>query len=202
MIIGINGSFGILEVTTALLLVDKTGRIKPVIVGALIMASCMLVNAVLNQYFPATSAHPNGNALRAQVAMNFVFQLGFTPLGCISWIYPAEIFPTEIRALGTSIATLTNWSLNLLISQVSPIALGNIGFKYFYCFFAFNLISAVCYFFFFPETKGKTLEQMDGVFGDKTIPHALEQPTEAMERRGSKLEDLVTVVSMVEKEKV
>lgn len=50
------------------------------------------------------------------------------------------------------------------------------GFRYFYIWFAFNLLAAVCYFFFFPETKGRTLEQMDVVFGDQLVPHALEDP--------------------------
>lgn len=45
--------------------------------------------------------------------------------------------------------------------------------------FAFNLVATVCYIFFFPETKGKTLEQMDQLFGDQLIPHALQDPAAA-----------------------
>ena len=117
MITGINGTTGIVETTILLLLIDKVGRKWPITIGAFGMASCMLINAVLNKQFPAAAAHPNGSALRAEVAMNFVFQFFFISLGCISWIYPAEIFPTEIRALGTSLAALTNWvSLNVTIT--------------------------------------------------------------------------------------
>ena len=109
MITGINGTTGIIENTLLLLVVDRVGRIWPLTIGAFGMSACMLVNAILNRYFPAGAAHPNDNALRAQVAMNFVFQLAFQSLGSISWIYPAEIFPTEIRALGASISALSNW---------------------------------------------------------------------------------------------
>ncbi|KFZ14885.1 hypothetical protein V501_03002 [Pseudogymnoascus sp. VKM F-4519 (FW-2642)] len=171
MITGINGTTGIVENTIILLLIDKIGRIWPITIGAFGMAGCMLTNAILNKKFPANATNPNSNALRAQVGMNFVFQLAFQSLGCISWIYPAEIFPTEIRALGTSLAALTNWTLSLIFAQCSPIALSSIGFNYFYFFFAFNLISGICYLAFYPETKGRTLEQMDALFEDaKDIP--------------------------------
>jgi hypothetical protein len=121
----------------------------------------------------------DGNALRAMVAMNFVFSFFFTFTGIISWVYPAEIFPIEIRAKGNSISALTNWCLNLLFAQCAPIALANLGFRFFYFFFAFNLVAATCYVLFYPETKGKTLEQMDELFGDQLVPHALEDPAGA-----------------------
>src|SRR6267154_2003002 len=79
-IIGINGTLGLIEVSIALLLVERTGRVKPLAVGSALMAVCMMLLAVLDQAFPYTSSHPNNNALRATVAMAFVFQLGFTPI--------------------------------------------------------------------------------------------------------------------------
>lgn len=70
-----------------------------------------------------------------------------------------------------------------MFAQFSPTALTNIGFRQFYVFFAFNLIAMVCYVFFFPETKGKKLEQMDLLFGDSNVPSAMEEklgPQETM----------------------
>lgn len=122
----------------------------------------------------------NANQLRSMVAMNFVFSLFYTPLGIISWVYPAEIFPVEVRALGNAITTFTNWVVNLIFAQFSPTALDRLGFKYFYVFFAMNIVAFLCYWFFYPETKGRTLEQMDALFGDQLIPHALEDPEGAM----------------------
>ena len=100
-------------------------------------------------------------------------------IGIITWVYPAEIFPIQIRARGNSLSTFTNWSLGLIIAQVSPIALGDIGFQYFYVFFAFNVIAVICYATVYPETKSKTLEQMDQLFGDQVVPHALQEPDAA-----------------------
>jgi MFS family permease len=154
---------------------DRVGRVKPMIIGALGCGICLLINAVLSQIYQGGQTE-NQNALRAQVAMNFCIQMFFVPLGVISWVYPSEIFPTEIRAKGNATATFINWTTGLLFAQVSPIALGNIGFKYFYVFFAFDMIAAVCFATLYPETKGRTLEQMDELFGDQTIAHALKDP--------------------------
>jgi MFS family permease len=194
LIIGISGSLALIYTTVALALIDRVGRIKPLIVGALGCGFAMLVNAVLSDYFPADSG--NHNALRAQVAMNFIIQFFFVPLGVISWVYPAEIFPTEVRAKGNALATLVNWSTNLLFAQVSPIALGQIGFRYFYVFFAFNMVSATCFFFFYPETKGYTLEEVNQLFGDQAIPHALEDPSGAavvIEAKDATIEHMASV---------
>lgn len=71
------------------------------------------------------------------------------------------------------------WVVNLIFSQFTPNALSSIGFRYFYVFFCFNMIALLCYIFFYPETKGRTLEQMDQLFGDQLVPHALQDPEAA-----------------------
>lgn len=178
MIVGISGALSICHCTAGLYLLDRVGRVKPLIFSAIGMAFALVVNAVLSQYYIADSGEQtsNGSALRAMVAMNFVFSLFFTFTGIISWVYPAEVFPIQIRAKENSFSTFTNWCLNLLFAQTAPIALKNMGFKFFYFFFAFNVVASVCYIFVYPETKGKTLEQMDELFGDQLVPHALEDP--------------------------
>ena len=174
-IIGISGSLSIVYCAAGLFLLDRVGRVKPLIVSAIGMSLALLTNSVLSKFYVINdNPNPNENALRAMVAMNFVFSFFFTFIGIISWVYPAEIFPAEIRARGNSLSTFTNWSLNLVFAQCAPIALEQLGFPFFYFFFVWNLIAAVCYFFFFPETKGRTLEQMDQLFGDQVVPHALQ----------------------------
>lgn len=175
MIIGINGALSIVWCTIGLALLDRVGRIKSLLVSAAGLAAALLVNAVQGQYFNPN----NGPQLRSMVAMNFAFSLFYTPLGIISWVYPAEIFPVECRALGNAVTTFTNWTVNLIFAQFTPNALSSIEFQYFYVFFVFNIIAFLSYWFFFPETKGRTLEQMDELFGDQLVPHALEDPAAA-----------------------
>ncbi|EPS37792.1 hypothetical protein H072_8346 [Dactylellina haptotyla CBS 200.50] len=170
MIIGISGALSIVYCTIGLLLLDRFGRIKPLIISAAGLAAALVVNAAQAQHLDPT----NRAQARSMVAMNFVFSLFYTPLGIISWVYPAEIFPVEVRALGNAITTFTNWAINLIFAQFSPTALDNIGFRYFYVFFVFNIIAVISYALFYPETKGKTLEQMDELFGDQLVPHAMQ----------------------------
>ncbi|KAH7074495.1 general substrate transporter [Paraphoma chrysanthemicola] len=175
LIIGISGALSIVWCTIGLALLDRVGRVKPLLVSAAGLAAALLVNAIQGQYLDPS----NGAQLRSMVAMNFLFSFFYTPLGIISWVYPAEIFPVECRALGNAITTFTNWAVNLIFAQFSPQALSSIEFRYFYVFFVFNLIAFLCYWFFYPETKGRSLEQMDELFGDQLVPHALKDPAAA-----------------------
>ncbi|KAK8081219.1 general substrate transporter [Apiospora hydei] len=181
LVIGISGALSIVYCSIGLLLLDRVGRIKPLLVSAAGLGAALLVNAVQAQYFldGESSGNRNAHQLRSMVAMNFVFSLFYTPLGIISWVYPAEIFPVEARALGNAVTTFTNWAVNLIFAQFTPAALAAIGFRYFYVFFALNLVAFLCYWFFYPETKGRTLEQMDELFGDQMVPHALQDETAA-----------------------
>lgn len=175
MIIGISGALSIIYCTIGLWALDRVGRIKPLIVSAAGCALALLVNAVLSQHLLGASS----NQLRAMVAMNFVFSLFHTPTGIISWVYPAGIFPVDILARANSISTFTNWTLNLGFAHITPVALTAIGFKFFYAFFVLGVVATVCCAMFYPETKGRTLEQMDGLLRDQLVPHALEDPEAA-----------------------
>lgn len=129
------------------------------------MGAALCVEATLARYYGnfAPDAAP-AVVLRAAIAMFFVFSLFYTSLGLISWLYPAEIFPTAIRARGSSLATATNWSLNLVFAQCSPVALTTLQYRCFDCFVAFNWAAAVIVWAFYPETAGKSLEEVGEVF--------------------------------------
>lgn len=89
--------------------------------------------------------------------------------------------------------TFTNWSLNLVLAQCAPIGLENIGFSFFFFFMAWNVVAAVCYTMFYPETKGRTLEQMDELFGDQLVPHVLQHPEKAHMAVEDRLEEVAGV---------
>ena len=98
MIIGISGSLSIIYCAIGLWLLDRIGRIKPLIASASGMALALLVNSILSKYYVlADNTNPNNNALRAMVAMNFVFSMFFTMIGIISWVYPAEVCDQSLR---------------------------------------------------------------------------------------------------------
>lgn len=98
----------------------------------------------------------------------------------------AELFPTAIRAKGTSLSTFTNWASNLIVAQCSPLALSRMGYRYFYIFTAFNWVAAVVVYLFYPETQGCTLERVHELFDDISLgpsdPYSASAVTEKAHR--------------------
>lgn len=68
----------------------------------------------------------------------------------------------------------------------------------FYFFFAFDVIAAACCVFFCPETKGRTLDQIDEPFGDQLVPRALHDPEGAEADMVEKFPDASTHVDRLE----
>ncbi|KAF8121805.1 sugar transporter [Boletus edulis] len=138
-------------------ILDWIGRKKPLIVGA---GSFVVLYSIL--------AAPNLFAQKAAIAtiflMSIMFSLSFGP---VSWVLASEVFPTRTRSIGTSVATCANWLFNVLISETSPIGLANVGWKFYLLFVFLNAVDLILIAIFFPETKGKSLEEMGVVFGDE-----------------------------------
>jgi len=78
----------------------------------------------------------------------------------VSWIYQSEIFPMNMRALGASVSTASNWMNNVIIAQVTPYGFTHLGYKYFIVYICTCISNTVIVYFFYPETKGKTLEEI------------------------------------------
>lgn len=82
---------------------------------------------------------------------------------------PSEIFPSSVRAHGVAWSTCANWFFNFIIGLITPPLIQNTnGFGAYIFFAVFCLFSAVFTWFCVPETKGRSLEDMDQVFHDMT----------------------------------
>ncbi|KAJ6514761.1 general substrate transporter [Mycena vulgaris] len=176
MITGINGALGaVVTLIFIYFILDRVGRKPPLIFGAVGMAISLAVEAAINAKWGGEDS-TNHAAQTAGVAFIIIFGSLFfsVSFGPVSWVYQSEIFPMRIRAIGTAVCTCANWACNVLISQVSPIGMSRLKYKFYILFVVTNIVNGLVVFFFFPETKGKSLEEMDAVFGDQVIPHALE----------------------------
>ena len=65
---------------------------------------------------------------------------------------------TSIRAKAAGLTTSASWLANFMIGQVSPKAWEGIGWRYYLVFTVCSFTNALFFYFFFPETKGRTLE--------------------------------------------
>ncbi|KAI9791304.1 MAG: hypothetical protein M1816_004085 [Peltula sp. TS41687] len=164
----------------AILFLDKWGRRPSLLYGSLGMMVCLLVNGTLQGRYgqantPATKNFQNSEATwvihgqpkvsRAVVAFSYLFVATFAVTwGPTSWTYPAEIFPSKVRAKAVSLATASNWGWNCVLAFAVPPLLWYINWKMYLIFAAFNLAAFAHMYVAAPETKGKTLEEMDEVF--------------------------------------
>jgi hypothetical protein len=82
----------------------------------------------------------------------------------LTFLYAAEMAPLQIRATVSAVATATVWVFNFLLAEVTPVGFATIGSRYYIVFAVFNAAIVPSVYFFFPETKGRSLEEIDEIF--------------------------------------
>ncbi|KAI5296499.1 hypothetical protein KEM52_001343 [Ascosphaera acerosa] len=147
------------------LFIDRVGRRKPLLFGCLTITMCLLLEGITNSQNPDGERKGlSGIGILWIYLVSVFFSVSFGP---ISWTYMTEILPYQVRGTGAAFATgIGNWAVAVMWAQVSPKGLDKLGWKYYFVFVAVNLgISFPCIYFFFPETKQKSLEDIDNLFG-------------------------------------
>ena len=148
----------------ALFTVDRLGRKPLMIVGAAIMAVAMFALGTL------FNAHAVG--LWALVVV-VVYIAGFSlSWGPVTWVLLAEIFPNSIKGKAMAIAVAAQWIANLFVSWSFKVLDGNSGlnaaFNHGFAYWIYGAMSVLAALFvwrFVPETKGRSLEAIQGLWG-------------------------------------
>ena len=150
------GVANVLAVTVALLIIDKIGRKKLLLIGswgsAIPLALCAYIawTRNLTELFPWSVA-------------TFILFFSFSQ-GAVIWVYISEVFPNKVRSKGQSLGSFTHWGLAAIAAQVYPviISIPKVGLA---IPFIFGGVMMVVQFFvvwfFFVETKGVPLEQLE-----------------------------------------
>jgi hypothetical protein len=76
-----------------------------------------------------------------------------------------QIFPTAVRARGLSLAASCGALGSIIVAQIWPVGIATLGSKIYFFFMAINLFCVPVVYLFYPETKGRALEDMDVLFG-------------------------------------
>ncbi|HNX55158.1 MAG TPA: D-xylose transporter XylE [Prolixibacteraceae bacterium] len=161
---------GIVNLTftvVAILTVDKYGRKPLMIIGSLGMAISMVLlgfTFFLGQAGGALTTGQGYAALAFMLLYTAAFAMSWGP---VCWVLLAEIFPNSIRA-ALSIAVAAQWIANWVVSLTFPMMNDNVwltekfnhGFSY-WIYGIMGILSALFMWKFVPETKGKTLEEME-----------------------------------------
>jgi sugar porter (SP) family MFS transporter len=153
ILIGItNGIFTIVGI----LLIDRVGRKKLLITGSIGMSVCLglVARTFYTQDF-------SGFGLLIYLLIYIMF-FGFST-GAVIWVLIAEIFPNRVRGKGQSFGSFTHWFFAALITFLFPVIvkMSQFGVGHAFMFFSIMMIIQVIVVWkYFPETKGRTLEEL------------------------------------------
>ncbi|KAK9242578.1 general substrate transporter [Lipomyces tetrasporus] len=156
-----NGTEYFLASWVAFYTIERLGRRKLMLLGAVGQALTM---AILTGTAHAAD-NGNGQAGIAAAVFLFVFNtfFGIGWLG-MTWLYPAEIVSLQVRAPANGLSTAGNWVSNFLVVMITPVAFNNIGAYTYLVFAAINAVMVPVVYFFYPETAGRSLEEIDEIF--------------------------------------
>ncbi|PVH93448.1 general substrate transporter [Periconia macrospinosa] len=177
-----------------ILFIDRFGRRWPLILGNLGNMVTFIIATILLAVFPP-GANNNKAAAWGFIIVTWAYNFSFSSTcGPLSWIIPAEIFDTKTRSKGVMIATMLSFAFNTMIGQLTPIAMENVGYKFYILFVVCNLTNAIFFWAVLPETAKRPLEEMKYLFtnapifvpgmkGNDYSPHDLERRVEEVEAK-------------------
>lgn len=132
--------------------------------GAVAMALILLIGGILDQ--KAQKKGPKQKQYGAAVAaLVFLYTATFGATWLTTpWLYPTEIFPLNVRAKGGA-WSVVGWSLgNGVVTMITPFLFQSIGYGTLLLFFGLNIFCIPFVILLYPETAGRSLEQMDTFF--------------------------------------
>jgi hypothetical protein len=138
--------------------VEKFGRRALLMFSAAGLCFCFSMASIMLSIGTRSTAY-------AATAFVFIFQIflgiGWLP---IPWFYPSEVTTTRIRSRGQALGAFINWMCVFTVVQITPIAIGSIGWKTFIIFAVFCACWVPIVYCFFPETNQLMLEDIDHLF--------------------------------------
>ncbi|EAW06315.1 putative MFS monosaccharide transporter (Hxt8) [Aspergillus clavatus NRRL 1] len=148
-------------------LTDQWGRRKMMLTGLGGIIVIEIYAAVMQRLFQNTD-----NRIGKGFAILGIYLFVVTYYGMLNsttWLYGAEVLPIALRSKIMGLAAASHFIVNVAITEAGPSAFANIHENYYYVFVACTLFFLVVAYFYFPETKQKTLEEIAASFGDKVI---------------------------------
>ncbi|ORZ02202.1 general substrate transporter [Syncephalastrum racemosum] len=208
---GIGSTVLLVGTLPAMIFIDRWGRRPIMIGGSIVMTICQIVMtiiAVMSGFHlePPVLSNGTDNDVfdSAAYALNsvassiifvifvyiFMFVYGST-WGPMGWIYPPELYSQAWRSKGLGLSSAANWLFTFGVLQLTPLALERIHWSTYVVYLVFNVFVLVVVYFCFPETLGKSLEEVDLLFAgpDLSSDPAVHHPKTAAEAL-SKLETM------------
>jgi sugar porter (SP) family MFS transporter len=157
---GLGGLTVLVTIVMLVFVVDRVGRRTPLVLGAIGMAACMVLLGLTFLTAGFSRGGPAGwLAIVGLAGFKVCYSLSW---GGMVWIMLGEMFPLRVRAVAMGIATFANWLGNLLVGQFFPQLLGAGTGTVFFIFAGIAIGACAFAIRWIPETRGRTLEQIEG----------------------------------------
>ena len=165
---GVFSTIYTLSTIPSFFLIESLGRRKLFMVGALGQGISFTIT------FACLIDDTKSNAKGAAVGLFlFIVFFGMSILS-LPWIYPPEIASMRVRSVTNALSTCTNWLCNFAVVMFTPIFIEDAGWGCYLFFACINFAYFPVIYFFYPETAGRSLEEIDIIFAkahvDKTMP--------------------------------
>ena len=157
----------ITALSLSFLVVDRLPRNIILSAGLLAVTVPLALEAAMTSLYVGTT---NKSGLAAGIAFLYIYIFVYGIfLDGPGYFYANEIFPTHLRSKGTT-CCVASWALiNIMWSQVSPVAFRTIGWKFYMVFICCCVASAIVMYTTFPDTLNKPLEEVAALFGDEDL---------------------------------
>jgi sugar porter (SP) family MFS transporter len=158
----VNVGFTILAVR----IIDRAGR-RPLLIIGLIG---MIISLTLLGLVFALGATSGAAGLLATVCLGLYIASFAISLGPVFWLMISEIYPLRIRGTAMSVASIANWGSNWLVALTFPVLLATFGGAgSFWLFAGLGIVAWFFVYFRVPETKGRSLEEIEASFRGTTV---------------------------------
>ncbi|WWC62287.1 uncharacterized protein I303_104883 [Kwoniella dejecticola CBS 10117] len=173
--------------------IERAGRRRLLMIAASGMSACMFALAICG------SQVTDDNLVPAYVAIVFAFLfVAFYPIGFlgVNFLYSQEVITTRYRAPASGISTAVHWLSAFVVALTTPIGFTSLGWKFYLVWAAVALSIIPSVYFFYPETTGLSVEEIDQVFIDS--PSVFATVGLAEQRRREKAREVAVVAGEVE----
>ncbi|KAI1082800.1 general substrate transporter [Whalleya microplaca] len=173
---GVQYALFIIFTTAMFFFIDNTGRRTLLVYGSIGMAVChFVVGVLLGTYSVSVPEGVGGNAnvvikvtgapAHGVIAFSYLLIIVYAlTLAPVAWIYAAEVWSLGTRATGMAMAAVANWLFNFALGLFTPPAFLNIKYQVFIVFGVLCIGAAIQAWFTYPETCGKTIEEIELLF--------------------------------------
>ncbi|KAG9793223.1 MFS-type transporter criB [Exophiala dermatitidis] len=155
------------NVLTTRFLADRWGRRNMILAGLIGVIVIEIYAAIMQRKFQNTDNQVGKGFAVLGIYLFVVTYYGM--LNSTTWLYGAEVLPIALRSKVMGLAAASHFIVNVGITEAGPSAFANIHENYYYVFVACSAFFLVVAYFYFPETKQKSLEEIAAAFGDKVV---------------------------------